>query len=256
MGIAGLGLAAVVQSGCSNAPAPVAAETAPLVAPVEQTKPARSPLRIAFIQDKSLSTGETRTPQLKLEDLDSLLELMGVTGGELAVGIIHDRSNLAFARLRIDAGPEEPAAVVEADNAFERRNQRVAQRKQKEKFEQKEQAWREEMQTRIGEFQNAVEPILSMPADAKHSPVWDAVKRADLFLSESESDGNPEPHRYAVFITDGIDDVGARPVPIHSGTRILMVNGAGQLGALAVLKPQRFESIEAAVRYIVGLETK
>jgi hypothetical protein len=35
-----------------------------------------------------------------------------------------------------------------------------------------------------------------------------------------------------------------------------MVNGAGQLGSLAVLKPQRFESIEAAVRYIVGAEAK
>ena len=257
LGIAGFGFGAIVQCGCSNAPAPAAAETAaPLVAPVGQAKAIRSPLRIAFIQDKSLSTGETRTPQLKLEDLDSLLELMGATGGELAVGIIHDRSNLGFARLRIDAGPEEPAGVVEADNPFERRNQRAAQRKQKDKFEVQEQTWREEMQTRIGEFQSAAEPVLSMAADAKHSPVWDAVKRADLFLSESESDGSPEPHRYAVFITDGIDDVGARPVPIHTRTRILMVNGAAQLGALAVLKPQRFESIEAAVRYIVGLETK
>jgi hypothetical protein len=257
LSIAVLGLAAVVQSGCSSAPAPSAAEAAARqIAAAAQAKPARSPLRIAVIQDKSLSTGETRTPQLKLEDLDALLELLGLTGGELAVGVIHDRSNLAFARLRVDAGPEEPAAVVESDNPFERRNQRAAQRKLKEKFEQREQAWREEMQTRIGGFQGAVDPMLSMAADAKHSPVWDAVKRADLFLCESESDGNPEPHRYAVFITDGVDDVGARPVPIHSRTRILMVNGAGQLGALAVLKPQRFESIEAAVRYIVGLETK
>ena len=82
------------------------------------------------------------------------------------------------------------------------------------------------------------------------------MKRADLFLFESDSDAQTEPHRYAVLITDGIDDVGARPVPVHGGTRILMVNGAAQLGSLAVLKPQRLESIEAAIRYIVGVETK
>ena len=29
-----------------------------------------------------------------------------------------------------------------------------------------------------------------------------------------------EPHRYVVLITDGIDDVGAQPVRVHSGTRI------------------------------------
>jgi len=257
LSIAVLVVVALVQSGCSTTPMPAAAKSEPAqVSAAAQTKPTRSPLRIALIQDKSLSTGETRTPQLKVEDLDPLLELLGLMGGELAVGIIHDRSNLAFARLRIDAGPEEPAAVVESDNPFERRDQRAAQRKLKEKFEEREQSWREDMQTRIGEFQGAVDPMLSMAADANHSPVWDAVKRADLFLSESDSDGNTEPRRYAVLITDGIDDVGARPVPINSRTRILVVNGAGQLGALAVLKPQRFESIAAAVRYIVGLETK
>ena len=216
----------------------------------------RTPVRVAVIQDKTLSTGETRTPQLKLEDMDPLVELLGQTGGELAVGVIHDRSNLTFARLRIDAAPVEPVAPVEADNPLERRKQHAAFRKQKEKFTADEQDWQDRMQTRIGGFQDAVDPILAMAADAKRSPVWDAVKRADLFLSESESDVNMEAHRYALLITDGLDDVGARSVPVHSGTRILIVNGAGQLGALAVLKPQRFESIEAAIRYIVGLETK
>ena len=219
-------------------------------------KPVRSRVRVAIIQDKTLSTGETRTPQLKLEDMDPMVELLGQTGGELAVGVIHDRSNLTFARLRIDAGPEEPVGPVKADNPLERRKQQAASRKEKDKFTAREQAWQDEMQTRIGEFQNAADPMLAMAADAKRSPVWDAVKRADLFLFESDSDGNVEPHRYAVLITDGLDDVGARPVPMHGGARILMVNGSGQLGALAVLKPQRFESIEAAVRYIVGLETK
>jgi hypothetical protein len=210
-------------------------------------------LRIAFIQDKSLSTGETRTPQLTLDDLEPLVELQGQVGGELAVGTIDDRSNQSLVRLRIDAGPEEPVAPASADNSLERWQQQNAFRKQKAEFEQQQQAWQDAMQERIAAFQTAVDPILSAPANAQRSPVWDAVRRADLFLSEPQV-GRSEPHRYMVLITDGMDDVGAQPVPVHSGVRILMVNGSGQMGSLAVLRPQRYESIGAAVSEIVSLE--
>ena len=251
-------VAAMLQSGCSTSPTALAEGTA---APARTNgtpppKSVRSRVRVAVIQDKTLSAGETRTPQLTLEDVDPLVELLGQTGGEVAVSVIHDRSNLNFARLRIDAGPEEPVAPIQADNPLERRNQRTAYRKQKEEFARQQQAWQDDMQSRIGEFQKLMDPMLAMAPDAKHSPVWDAVKRADLFLYESDSDGNADPHHYAVLITDGIDDVGARPVPVHSGARVLIVNGAAQLGSLAVLKPQRFESIGAAIHYIVSLETK
>jgi hypothetical protein len=249
-----LSVAVAFSPGCSSAGGkPVGTSSFARKVP---SRAGSRPVRVAIIQDKTLSTGETRTPQLKLEDMDPLVELLGQTGGELGVGVIHDRSNLTFARLRIDAAAEEPVAAVPADNPLERRNQRAAYRKQKETFDKEQQSWQDEMQARIGEFQKLMEPIVAMAADAKHSPVWDAVNRADLFLAESDSGGNAETHRYAVLITDGIDDVGARPVPVHSGTRILIVNGAAQLGSLAVLKPQRFESIEAAIRYVVGLETK
>ena len=119
---------------------------------------------MAMIQDKTLSAGETRTPQLKLEDMDPLVELLGQTGGEVAVGVIHDRSNLTFARLRIEAGQEEPVAPVQADNPLERRNQRTAYRKQKETFDKQQQAWQDEMQTRIGEFRKLMDPMLVMAA--------------------------------------------------------------------------------------------
>lgn len=212
-----------------------------------------SQVRIALIQDKSLSTGETRTPQLTLDDMEPLVELLGQTGGELTVGTIDNRSNRSLVRLRIDAGPEEPVAPAVADNSLERWQQQNALRKQKAEFEQQQQAWQDAMQERIAAFQTAVEPILSAPANAQHSPVWDAVRRADLFLSEPQV-GGTEPHRYVVLITDGMDDVGAEPVPVHNGTRILMVNGAGQLGSLAMLRPQRYESIGSAVAQIVAME--
>ena len=199
------------------------------------------------------SERETRTPQLTLDDMEPLVELLGQVGGELAVGTIDNRSNQSLVRLRIDIGPEEPVAPSPADNSLERWQQQNAFRKQKAEFEHQQQAWQDAMQERITAFQTAVEPILSAPSNAQHSPVWDAVRRADLFLSEPQV-SESEPHRYVVLITDGIDDVGAQPVPVHSGTRILMVNGAGQLGSLAVLRPQRYESIGAAVDQLVSLK--
>jgi hypothetical protein len=248
-------VASMVLAGCSGSAASQGGTGATEVNLSAPAVSARSKVRVAVIQDKSLSTEETRTPQLRVEDLEPVVELLGQVGGELGVGVIHDRSNATFVRLRIEAPPQEPMAKAAVENPLERRNQRSAYRKVKADFDNQQQAWQEEMQTRIGQFQSAAEPILAMEADAKRSPVWDAVKRTDLFLSESDSFGAAS-HRYAVLITDGIDDVGARPVPVHAGTRVLLVNGAGQTGALGVLKPQCFESIEAAIRYVVGLEAQ
>src|SRR5262249_23059300 len=132
-------LLALLYSGCakSNALSVDAGATA-AAAEVESKGPA-TPLRISVIQDKSLSTGETRTPQLLISDLDPLVELLGQTGGELAVGIIHDRSNLGFIRLRIDSPPDEPVTPAKATNPLERRKQSGALRKQTAEFKSKQQ---------------------------------------------------------------------------------------------------------------------
>lgn len=246
--------AALFLAGCSPSRMPASQVPVSSIS-ASAKKPALSPLRIVLIQDKSLSTGETRTPQLTLDDMEPLVELLGQHGGELAVGVISNRSNLSLARLRIDPGPQEPVAPPPSDNSLERWNQQNAWRKEQVDYQSREQSWQQEMQQRVSDFQAALEPILSMAPNAQHSPVWDAVRRANLFLSEPAVGGTPEPHRYALLITDGIDDVGGKPISMHSGTRVLMVNGSGDLGSLAVLKPERFESIAAAVEYIVETES-
>lgn len=247
-------LVIVLLAGCGHPAAPSAeASSTPVAIPA---KGQTMPVRLVIIQDKSLSTGETRTPQLQLADVEPLLAVLGQVGGELAVGIIHDRSNLSFVRLRIDAPPLEPVAPPKADNPLERRKQDIAFRKLTQEFKAAEQTWTEEMQNRVAEFQRDVEPMLALAADARRSPVWDSVQRAELFLSERDAAEATPPRRYAVFITDGLDDVGARSVPIRSGAKVLMVNGSAQLGSLAAIQPQRFESIQAAVRFVVGSEAK
>lgn len=242
---------ALLMAGCS--PSPDGSSGGPAVVASEIARP---PLRIALIQDKSLSTGETRTPQMTLDDMQPLVELLGRNGGELAVSVISDRSNLSMARLRIEAGPQEPVALPPASNSLERLSQRNAFRRIKADFEKQRESWRDQMQDRIAAFQSVVEPILSMPAKAQHSPVWDAVRRADLFLCEPEAGSSSEPHRYVLLITDGIDDVSGKPVSVRRGTQILMVNGSGTMGSLGVLNPDRFESIASAVQYVVDTESK
>jgi hypothetical protein len=250
-------IATFLSVGCAKSSASDADTTDNVPASADASQRRCSPLRIVLIQDKSLSVTLTRTPQLQTAHLEPLLELMGDCGGELAVGVIHDRSNLSFVRLRIDPAPQEPPpSSPKAGNPLERRKQETVFKKQREEFEIQQQDWLDDMQKRIDAFQKASEPVLAMPANARRSPVWDAVNRAELFLSETEAGRTVEPHRYAVFVTDGLDDVKSHPVPVQSGTRILMVNGSGQLGSLAVLKPQPFESIESAVRFIIDTEAR
>src|SRR5207248_1706649 len=126
---------------------------------------------------------------------------------------------------------------------------------QKQQFESSQHEWLEDMQKRISGFQKDVAPVLAMPANAKRSPVWDAVHRSELFLTENEP-GLPAAHRYMLLITDGIDDVHSKPVAIQSGATVIIVNGAGEVGSLGVLQPQRFESIDAAIRFIIHTESR
>ena len=251
-----LALAMVFASGCNKQPLPTAESQTVTVGESSASNQAARELRIAVIQDKTLSTGTTRTPQLALKELEPIIQAMSIKGGELAVGVIHDRSNLSFARLRIDAMPIEPVVPPKAENPLERRKQRAAMATQTEEFKAQRQAWENETEVRIGTFRTAVEPMLSMRPEAKHSPVWDAVRRADLFLSETESRNGATPDRYCFLITDGIDDVGALPVPVNSGARVLLVNGSGEMGSLGVLKPAFFESITAAFRQILTNESR
>lgn len=251
----GLASSLLISTGCSKARGSGEHESAPLTSTYQQAVPLKR-LRIAVIQDKSLSTGTTRTPQLKIDDLGLVLQLLKAHGGELAFGVIHDRSNSSFARLRIDPGPTEPVAPEKAENPLERRKQHVAFTARRSEFNSQRDEWDRETELRIDEFHRSLAPILSMKVDATHSPVWDAVKRAELFLSETDSSNTAIPTRYCVLITDGIDDVGARPVPMSNGTTILIVNGSAELGSLVVVKPKAFESIESAFRYIASKELR
>ena len=44
-----------------------------------------------------------------LDDVESIIDIVATCGGELAVGVIHDRISDPFVRLRLDARPQKPS---------------------------------------------------------------------------------------------------------------------------------------------------
>jgi len=199
-----------------------------------------APVKIALLLDQTRSTNWTRTPQLRPEDLELLIELIKRCGGELALGLIRDESNRSLVRLRVERPPETP----EAPNPLRALKARPL-------YERRRKEWETETAEGIRRFREAAAMLLERPADAGCTDLWGAVLRADLFLAEEDATWGAEISRWAVLVTDGHHNCGHGPVAMHSGARLLVVNGSASLGSLAALKPARFESPQAAFRYVV-----
>ncbi|MGQ9635818.1 MAG: hypothetical protein ACUVXB_16460 [Bryobacteraceae bacterium] len=200
-----------------------------------------APVRIALLLDQTGSANWTRTPQLRPEDLEPLIELVKRCGGELGLGLIRDQSNRSLVRLRLEQPPEPPGAAnplraVKARPAYEKRRRQ----------------WEAETAEQIGRFREAAARLLAQPADARCTDVWGAVLRADLFLAEEDGAWGAELSRWAVLVTDGQHNCGGEPVRMRSQARVAVVNGSASLGSLAALKPARFESPQAAFRYLIA----
>jgi hypothetical protein len=110
--------------------------------------------------------------------------------------------------------------------------------------------WARDNQFRLGQFREPLRDLLDHPVSAKVTDILGAVQRASLFLVEPITEWRKPPLQFALFVTDGLDDVHAPYMPLPVGTRLILVNGSASLGALASLRPVRVESFEAAVRYI------
>jgi hypothetical protein len=215
-----------------------------------------APVKVALIADKSKSAPGMRTPPVSLDDLESVIDIVATCGGELAVGVIHDRITDPFVRLRLDARPQKPADSQAHNVLRQRRQQAAIERTHTADI----QMWEDDAVSRIAAFGERVAPLIEHAADANWSPVWDSVARGDLFLSERESGQAADARRVLILVSDAVDDVrGAstqRRAPLQklkSGATVLIVNGAGSAGSLAALKPESFESFDAAARYVEQL---
>src|SRR5439155_21863187 len=118
----------------------------------DQTKtidqPGCAPAKIALIIDKSKSAPNTRTPDVRLDDLDPLIDLLATCGGELAVGSIHDRLTEPFARLRFEPAPQG-SENAKSRNRLRRRREEARLRRA---YEERLARWESDMAPRIQAF--------------------------------------------------------------------------------------------------------
>jgi hypothetical protein len=210
------------------------------------------PLRSAFLLDVTGSRDRARIAA-SVDDFTPLFERLETTGGEVGFGTIREDSDRPFLRCFIPAPPEPPTSndPPTSGNVFINANNKRREDDDQRKYAQKRRAWEADAKARINAFKLAIQPLIDAPATAPATDLTAAIERGDLMLSEPSAFTNAS--MAIVLITDGFHNAYATTTPtLRSKARVLIVNGIGSLGAISKMKPEplRFESTEAAVRYI------
>ena len=114
------------------------------------------------------------------------------------------------------------------------------------------QEWQSQSEGKIKEFLTTqLQPILAHPVNCGSSDIQGGINRAKLFLGESDLTWRQTPREFAVFITDGLDNVGIQPAEFKNNAEVLLVNGAGSKGIFENIEHKAFESVPAAFQYLV-----
>lgn len=226
------------------------------ITPTTTSQPCQqSIVKIALLQDKSGSTGQTRTPQISMEHIDLLVNFIRPCGGEIGFGLINEQSNSSLHRLRIEVPPSgAPKEPDKNGNPFQVQREMAEYRKAKVKFDQSVQAFESETDRRIATFKSQISSLLDAPATAPRSDFFGGIQRANLFLSENSAAWPSPPHQVLLIVGDGLDNVHSKHEALQKATRLILVNGSASVGSLTSLSPTRFENIESAIQFLIASE--
>ena len=211
------------------------------------------PVRIVVLVDKTGSVKQNGIDQPVPEDLVTLVELVGVAGGELAVGRITDSSDKPLWRFAVETPPVEPIRPAQDGNPFQVDVEMAEYAQVMAGYREKLQSWTDGYASKEESFMQSMRSFLEGPADAQRTDLWRAVGRGSRFLSEPLVGAETPPLLFLVLVTDGQDNVRSKPVQLGVPARVAVVHGALEIGDLAQLQPQSFESFDAAVRWIVSV---
>lgn len=209
-----------------------------------------APLRVVVFQDKTGSAAENRTPQIQVTDLEPVIEHVTRCGGELGLGAIDSQSNTSLARLYVPEPPAPPSRPEQRGTPFQIVQARNRYESQKAEYEATARRHRADAGRRAELFRAEARDLLDLPHDASRTDIWGAISRGGYFLAEP---GTWHRHGRLILavVSDAVDNVRRQSVPLPEGAEIYLINGAPSLGTLTDLKPVRFESFGAAVRYIL-----
>ena len=210
-------------------------------------------LKIGLMQDASISTNSTRTPSITMPQLENFITLLREHPGELAFGFIDENSNELFIRLRTQPRPTLPVKPKELANPFAEEQARNEYRAKKQPYEERLSKWQGETDKQIEIFKSKVEPLLVRLTDkktkSKITDVVEGIKRADLFLSETEQ---MPTLRVLFLITDGLETANPKaPTSVlRSQPKIFLINGSANVGILKNYDVEAVENIETGIRRV------
>jgi hypothetical protein len=210
----------------------------------------QAPLRAIVDIDKSRSMFAARVPRVSSSAFAPLFERLETSGGELAVGLIRDRSDAPLLRLFVPAPPQLLVDRAIPRNVFGAASAKKREEAERSRYALQRQEWHADAEARVNAFVGALAHLEREP-DAVRTDIRSALVRANLFLAEPTTFDHPAKN-IVILITDGIDNVNVDPPPMFSATaEVLLVNGNGTVAYLAPLHPIRFESLDAALRFAV-----
>lgn len=210
------------------------------------------PLKVVVLVDKTASAATNHIENVEMAHVETLVRLANECGGAIALGLITDRSDRALERYSIKpprASPLPPPVNLPPFEFAERHAE--YERALRQTQVDNEDRLKERTHEREKFLGNA-RALLEIPALARRRDVAGAISRADVFLAEREVDVTTTARRYLVLVSDTLDNV-RRPLPELQGGAAILVATAGTISSLvADLGPERFESVQAAIDYVVS----
>ena len=219
----------ILAAGCNPAP--------------QQTQPARPvpvrPARIVVLADISESVLFHNVEAVGPEHLRQLAQLAARAGGEIAFGTVPMPQDRSLVRASFSPPPTPPGR---SSNVF---RQMQVEGAYKRRLAEWEAVTGELVDWFVREAQ-----VLLRPRRERGSPVFRALRMAEVFLTEHGAAGL----RVVLASTDGFDTTQDPPVQkLPDGTQFIVVNGDGSVGSLAHLRPLLFSNMSAAVEYVTKL---